>query len=500
MFKEIVKVFGETVVYGFAGIASTLASLLLVPIYTRVLNPADYGVVTILTTISNIVGVVAVAGIGWALFWAYFKAKKRERKSVVGTALVFQTIFPLAITLVVFALSHSLSSFLFRSDRYANLITLSAVIMFFNAGIGIPLALLRANSRPTKYVVVNLIKIVSTVVLAFALVAGFNMGVEGAIWANLLGCALGYLAGLVFTFGDLSLSFSVRWLKEMLSFGAPLIPAGLAMWVLNSSDRYFLNAFVGTSEVGLYNVGYKVGMLVSLVVGAITLAYPRFMFFVYNEKPNPQDYYRRANTYFFLITFWFALSISIFAKEAIGILTGPLFHDAYPVVPLIAFSYVASGLYQNFGTGATVVKKTYLSTVAAAIAGVANLVMNYLLIKSFGMMGAAISTLVSFILLAFIQLYFSQKVYPISFEFRRMLIITIVGGLLVYLATLIEFGFVLSLVVKVIIFAVFPILLFFLGFFEEGELRKFSQIWDLIKSGREGFGRILDTIKQEVIS
>jgi len=363
MFKELTKVFGETIIYGVTGVVSTLASVFLVPVYTRILTPAEYGVSALLTTLFAIVAVVANLGMSSAIFYTYFKAKEeRQKRAVLGTSFIFQTIFPFLISAAVFLLSYRISRILFGEDSFANLVSISAVALFFAVSSGTPLGVLRAQGRPKKYVSVNLIRLFSTILISVILVVGFRMGLLGVFIGNLIGNFLGYIAGLAAVFPSLSLEFSKYWFKEMIRFGAPMMPAGLAMWALNSSDRYFLNAFTSTADVGIYNVGYRVGMLIVLVTGALQLAYPRFMFSIYHNNPNPKEYFKKINTYFYLLTFTFALALSIFSKEAITILTGDAFHSAYSVIPLIAFSYVFYGLFNNFGTGVSVTRSVMLTS------------------------------------------------------------------------------------------------------------------------------------------
>ena len=500
MFKELTKVFGETVVYGLIGAASTFISVFLVPIYTRILTPEDYGVTALLTTLFVIIGVIANLGMSSAIFWAYFKAKEEDRKAVVGTSFISQTIFPFLISAIAFLLSGFVSSALFGSQAYAYLVAISAVTLFFNIGIGVPLALLRAEGRSANFVSVSLSKIIATVLFSIVLVVLLKMGLAGVFLANLAGAILGYLVGLGYTLRRISFTFSKYWLTEMLKFGLPMVPAGLAMWALNSSDRYFLNAFASTADVGIYNVGYKVGSLVTLVVSALQLAYPRFVFSIYNEKTNPQDYFKKIITYFYLLNFTFALAISMFSKEAVQLLTGSAFHSAYTVVPLIAFSYVGLGLYYNFATGVFVVGKTLYTTFAVLLAGGLNLILNYFLISRFGMMGAAVSNLLSFALLAAAELYFSQRVYPIRIEFGRLFTVALIGSALVVGSSFINFGFIVSVLIKMLLFAIFPVLLYFFGFFEERELKKIAKIWAVVKESHYHPKKILNSIRQDLIA
>jgi O-antigen/teichoic acid export membrane protein len=282
----------------------------------------------------------------------------------------------------------------------------------------------------------------------------------------------------------------------MLRFGVPLVPAGLAMWVLNSSDKYFLNYYAGAADVGIYNVGYKFGSLVTLVSKAISLATPRFVFSIYKERPNAKAYYKKLITYFFLLMFTGAFLISVFAREATQVFVGPSFQEAYMVIPLIAFSYVADSLFDNFGIGISVTGKTYLSALAVFISGVLNIIFNFLLISNYGMMGAAVATLLSFATLALVELYFSQRVYYIPVEAKRMFIVLILGGVLVVLSTLIDFGFLASILVKSLIVLAFPISLFVFGFFDEGEINGLKKIWVIVRSTRGSPKALLESVRQ----
>ncbi|MEX2014108.1 MAG: flippase [Parcubacteria group bacterium] len=500
MLKELIKVFGETVIYGLTGVASTLASVFLVPFYTRVLTPEEYGISALIGTLFTIMVAVANMGMGSAIFRTYFRAKEKERPVVAGTSLISQTFFPFVISALLFILANLISRMLFGIGSQAYLIQLASVALFFNAGIVVPLALLRAAGKPANYVSINLVKLFLTIIISIILVVNLRFGLLGVYWANLIGAVAGYIMGMWYCIRGVRLVFSKSWFIEMTRFGLPLVPAGLAMWVINSSDRYFLNAFASTADVGIYNVGYKVGSLVTLVVSAVQLAYSRFMFSIYNDRKDAKYFFKKISTYFFLVIFTFALAISIFSKEVIQIFTGSAFHSAYIVIPLVSLSYVAYGLYFNFTTGVYVVGKSYFSAISAAIAGVSNLVLNYFLISRFGMIGAAVSTLASFIILAAVQLKFSQSIYKIPFEFKRLLIVLMVGGGLIYASTLVSFSLLLSIVIKSLLLLSFPILLHILGFFDEREIKKIVRIWEIAKSARFRPAAVLDSIRQELIT
>ena len=169
------------------------------------------------------------------------------------------------------------------------------------------------------------------------------------------------------------------------------------------------------------------------------------------------------------------------------------------MIPIIAFSYVADSLFDNFGIGISVTGKTYLSALAVFISGILNIIFNVVLISRFGMMGAAVATFLSFVALALIELNFSQRVYRISIEFKRMLIVLILGGVLVYISTLVNLGFLASFLVISLIAIAFPILLYFLGFFDEGEIKSLKKIWEIVRSSRGKPKVLLDSVRQSLL-
>ena len=496
MFREISKVFKHSLVYGLTGVTSTLAAVLLVPIYTRILTPEDYGVIAILRTLIGILVVIFNLGMGSAIFWAYFRAEsEEEKKKVVGTALFFQFFFPLVFTLVLIAVSPIFNKLIFQAGQPLHYLTIVFVTIFFQAGIAIPLAVLRAKEQSQKYVLLSLSNLILTITFSVLFVVFLRLGVLGVLLGSLIGSGLVYLASLPFVVRYAKLGISLPWLKGMLSFGLPMVPAGLSMWVLNYSDRFFLNYFWDLSGVGLYNVGYRVGMLILLVVGAVQLAFAPFVFSNQNKK-NAKDIYKKFATYYLLLLFYMALGLAVLSKEAITILTGPKFHSAYVVVPFIAFAYTAFGLYNVFATGIALMRKTIYSFFSAGLASLINIGLNFLLVPEFGVIGAAFSSLLSFLVMMVLMYSFSQRVYHINYELGRMVKIVIVGLIIYAVSFQINLSLWPSVTLKFIMLVFYLPILYLLGFFQEQEKRKLSTVLLSVRDLRNDPKQMLTKMKR----
>jgi len=472
----IKKLFSHSLVYGLTGVFSTLSATLLVPIYTRILNPADYGVVSLLTTFTAILVIILNLGLSSAIFWAYFRAEnEEERKKIIGTSFLFLTAFNLAIILGLFLFSGKLNELLFPDSQPSVYLRIALATAFVHAGIAIPLAVFRALQKPTIYVIISIGNLLLNITFAILLVAILRIGVLGVFLAALISQTIVYLVSVPLILKNSSLTISKKWLFEMLSFGVPMVPAGLAMWVLNSSDRYFLGHLVGLESVGIYNVGYRLAMFLTLVTAAVQLAYPPFMFSIEKRKDAKRIYSRFA-TYYFTALIFAAIFLSVFSKEVVFMLTGEEFHSAYIVVPFVSLSYVAYGMYFNFSTGVSLTKKTIYSSVSVLLASALNILLNFVLIAKYGLLGAAFSTLVSFWALAVLILFFSNKYYPIPYQFGKMAKILLLALAVLLLSSLADFQIWISILVKSVLMISFVLVLLKVEIFDEVERGKARKI------------------------
>src|SRR5262249_13531260 len=136
--------------------------------------------------------------------------------------------------------------------------------------------------------------------------------------------------------------FSRKTAWDLLSFGLPLVPAGMAGFMLNLSDRYFLKLYASLHDVGLYSLGYRLGEIFWEVVWAIQLAYPQFV--LSNEKsPQAAYLYARVFTYYFAGLGFVVLTLSVYAHEIVRVMAAPQYREAYQVVALIALAQLFRG-------------------------------------------------------------------------------------------------------------------------------------------------------------
>jgi O-antigen/teichoic acid export membrane protein len=297
--------------------------------------------------------------------------------------------------------------------------------------------------------------------------------VLGIFQANLLSAAAMFLVLALSFFRRVRMRLSWVQMKALLLFGIPLMPTQIASWVLTLSDRYLLKYLVTLKEVGVYTLGYNLGFVVNLlIVGPFSVAWGPFMYKVARGK-GASETYARTLTYIGLVSATIALLLSLFAPLLVRVIAPPAYYPAHRIIPLVAFSYVLYGMYFVFTAGLNITKRTYYFPLIVGLAAGLNIVLNLILIPRYRMMAAAGSTFFCYLLLALMTGFCSQRFYRVRYEYARLLKIAMALAIVLAagLATH-SYSGLSGLVLKVLLFLMFPVLLYVFSFFREGEVTK----------------------------
>lgn len=487
--NQIKRLFSQSVIYGLGAYLDKIIGFLLIPLYTRYLVPADYGVLNLLNIVSSIGFIFLNMGQSSALFRSYFDHKTEEgRQSVISTATLLTLSYSLPFLFLYILYARPLSTAVLGDSQYVILVILVGVTTLAKVFLRIPFALLRAKEKSGQYAFLSAAKGFAQIALTLLFVVGLSQGIQGVLLGNLVSEAIFCLVLLLTTLRTVKKwRFSTATARDLLSFGAPLVPAGVASFALNLSDRYFLKHYSTLHDVGLYSLGYRVGEIVWEIVSAILLAYPPFI--LSNEKsPSAPQLYARAATYYFAGIGFLVLALSVVAPEFVRIMAAPEYHDAYVVVPIIALAQLFRGFVYFGPVGLTLKRKTSYHATVTLIAGALNLLLNYLWISRYGMLGAAWATIVAFFVQMGLINAISQKHYAIPYEYGRLMKLAVVMGGIYLLSLRIPSSETLAFTLtwKAGFLLSCPFLLVAIGFFESEELTFASSLIRTVR-GRFGF-------------
>lgn len=476
MFAEIRRLFTHTTIYGLGDIIGRSISFLLIPLYTHTLSQAEYGLMSLVYVFIGFVNVLYALGLNTA-FLRFFIAEKdgEERKKIYSSAVFLLAGTSFVASLCLWFASPFLSGVIFRDPDSTTCMRLVAAILFVDTVAQFPLLVLRSLEKSKHYTAITILRLVTTVALNIVFVLGLRWGVEGILISNLIASACIFLVLLPLSLRYVKRVFSGAILRKMLDFGLPMVPAVLSVLVIDLSDRYILEHFKGLEQVGVYSLGYKLGMIMTFFVSAFRFAWPPF-FLTIAEQEDAKVIYARVLTYFLLVGAAMFLGISLYLKIIMRLFIGEQYWSASPIVPLILLSYLFYGLYVNFTVGTYIQKKTrsilYIAVLAAAI----NIAFNLLFIPRFGMMGAAAATLLAYISMAVFLFLVNRRMYPIDYEVGRILKIGLAAGVIYAVHLVVSSSSLgIEIALKTILLAGFFGLLLVFRFFQAKEFQALAR-------------------------
>jgi len=458
----------HSAIYGLGGLVSRILAVLLLPLYTRYLTTSDYGQIETLIALVTVLTIVLQFGISSAFFRFYFDAEDDAgRRLVLRTSFWFTMTMATLGLVVVAALATPIAQWLFDDAGAANLVRASAVALWAQLNYMQLTNLFRVEERSVAFVLASLTNILITVGATLVLVVALDKGPLGVIVGNFTGTLVVYLALLGYRREQLGLQMSRPLLRRMNHFGLPLVPSALLLWVTNFSDRFFLVKLTDTSEVGLYSVGVRVASAMVLLLTAFRMAWPAFAYSIKDDDEARQTY-AWVLTYLVLISTWIATALTLLSPWIVDWLTTPKFASASRVVGPLAFAAVSFGGYIVLAIGIGRARRTQFNWVITGVAAAVNVVLNLTLIPPYGMMGAAIATAAAYTVMFVGMAWWSQRVFPVPYQWRRVVTAAAAGIALSAAGKLVGGG----LPVAVALSILYPLALLPLGFYLPAERRR----------------------------
>jgi len=445
----------------------------MIPIYTRYLTPGDYGLLELLDLTLNVMAMFAGLNMGSAVlrYYNYFDDPK-EKLEVFTTSLIFTFILSILALGVLESLSIPISKLVSGDSGYFRYFQITFLCLAIQTIYLIPETYLLACKKSLIYSILSIGTFICGLGLNILFLVFMKMGVLGILFSMLITKALNGLVVSAITLRGVRYSFSWEKLRKIISFSLPLVPAAFGMFIIHFSDRFFIQKFCNLNDVGLYSLGYKFGMILSIVVSVPIFRIWNTQCFETAKSENGKKVISRIFTYFSAVIIFAGLGICMFVDETIHIMAASQYQGASKVVPLVVLSYVLYGITNFFTLGIMISNKTkYIAYIQLPVAGI-NILLNMYLISRYGVMGAAVSTVLSFSWLCMLTFLISQKLYPVPFEYGRISILFLLAVLILALSRLIEASLLMSLGIKSLLIIAFPLTLIIGRFFYEDEVTK----------------------------
>lgn len=415
------KLFGNSLIYTIANIINSAIPLFLLPILTRYLTPFDYGIVATFQVFLAMAIVFVGLNMGGAVSVNYFKMDKQKLKIYIGNiAFILSISFVLTFCIIYIARNY-LSEFI---NFPKNWLLVAVIIALFQVLSTLNLTLWQVEQKPLPYGIFQVSQTVLNVSLSLIFVVVLNWGWQGRLSGLIINSVVFGLLGIFMIYKRkyINFSFNKHYIKDALFFGIPLIPASLGGWAIVSIDRLFINSMVNVATTGIYTVGYQVGTIINLLVISFNRAWTPFLFEKLKENNHDIKIKIVRFTYlYFICIIALVLALSFVAPYFLRLFVGKSFHSASKYVFWIALGYAFNGMRIMTVNYIYYVKKTYISAWVPFFCAGINVVLNYLLIKANGAIGAAQATTITFFLYFIFQWFISARVYKMPwFELKTI--------------------------------------------------------------------------------
>lgn len=412
------KLLNNILIFAAGNMGSKLIQFVLIPFYTGILNPSEYGTVDMLQTISMLLIPIFSLTISESVF-RYGMDNETDKKSVFTSGL-FVTICGGVLLSVLTILVQG-----FLQNFFGKLIYIWLMISYSICNMlrTVTSQFLRAIGKVKIFTVDNVVQTASIVGMNLVLLLEFDMGIEG----YMLGYILGNLFSLIFGFcaGKLWKYISIDGvnkaiLKTMLGFSVPLILNTICWWISSSTDKLMLVGFVGTFANGLYSVAHKIPSIITIVVGVFIQAWQISANEEFNKK-DTSEFYSQILEALTMFSFVISSGLMLFSKLEIKIITNNVYYNAWSAMIALIVGMAFFSFAQFLGTIYTANKKTTMAMLTNLLGAIVNVIFNYILIPKWGAVGAAIATSFSYLVLWLVRIATTQKIVKLKYRKKRLI-------------------------------------------------------------------------------
>ena len=468
MFDKLKELTKDTAIYGVSTMVGRFLNFILVPFYTNIFAPSDYGIVQLLYAYVAILNIVFIYGLDSAyLKFAAFK-DIGDDKDNFSTPYIAVFATSLLISLLIVMNADVIVASFGIPAQYNYLIYLAIAIIFVDANAIIPFLKLRLERRAKIFSLFKIINISVNIFLNLYLILVLKWGIEAVFASNLIATIVSLLLVSPTIIKNFKFKFHSLLFKRMLKFGLPFLPAGFAVMLVQVIDVPILQKLTDLRTVGIYKANYKLGIFMMLFVNMFQYAWQPF--FLQNAKdPSAREMFSKVLTYFTLVGSILLIILSLFISDVAKIqiagysLIGSEYWSGLNIIPIVLLAYLINGMYVIFSAGIYIEEKSIYVPVITGLGALVNVVVNFALIPILDIIGAALATLASYFVMAMGYYYVTQKFYKVKYELKRVgniFLAVFITGFLYYF--LYSTGY-LSLLNKMFLLILFSLYIYFVA-------------------------------------
>jgi O-antigen/teichoic acid export membrane protein len=426
MKQEIFNFGKDSLIYGVGTVVTRFIGLLTLPLFTAYLTPEEYGVIAMLALLNMVLQPIFSLGLTAAMGPLYFRINSQENKAqVVWTVFIINLISVSFLVMIVYFFPDIIGRLAFLSDKYYSLIILSilscGLLMLANSFT----QRIQFEKQSKLYVVATFITVLTTISISIFTVVFLEWGIVGMLIGQLASNLVNFILFLYYGTKGLKISLNLNLGKRLIVQGIPLIPGFAFLFILMHGNKYMIETVMGLNAVGIYSIGFNIGMTISVITGAITTAWYPFFMNYQSKQQEANILFGRIFTYYTIGVGLVAMIFFICAKPLIMILLSYDYQQAHIVVGLVASAHYFIGMYSLLLPGLFYKNELWVQSIIQGSSIVASVPVSYYLILHFGIIGAGFGVAISHLFLVFFtklwNIYRRNTYIKIIYEWKRLI-------------------------------------------------------------------------------
>ena len=417
----------ETLIYGTSTVLARLLNFCLVPFYTYYLLPGQYGVIATTFAVVALLNVVFLFGMDQS--YLRFASEQENKTEVFQHCFYGVLANGVFLSVLLWVFVKPFAALIGIGSEHAYMVHLAVWVLFLDVLNMIPFTKLRLERRPWYFAGVRTVSIVVNVLGNIVFIAYLHKGIASILWANIFGSLASLVLLSPVVWRELRggfCGFNRMLYADMLRFAWPFVPAGLASLLVSVIDKPILVHLAGLEQVGVYQANFKIGVFMMLLVSMFDQAWRPFFLF-HAKDPDAKATFASVLSYFFALGSWFLLGLALLMPPIIQSrifgdfhLISPAYWSGLSVIPLVLTGYFFYGLYINFMVGPVLTKKTRVLMWITLLGAAVSITTNLTLVPHLGITGAGWAVALSYAAMAGALFTFTQKVYPIRYEYKKL--------------------------------------------------------------------------------
>lgn len=448
MLKNLLK---NSVIYTVFSLLPKIIGFFLLPLYTALLTPDDYGIVGIVNSIVSFLSIFYLLSLNstFARYYPEVKDDKKKIDELFGTIFYTVILNSFLLSVILMILYKWIFPPILGDIPFYPYMAIGMISIALSPIYQVFVSTYQIRQMGMPFAVTNFCFFFVNIILNVIFITVFRLGAIGLIVSTAI-TNFGFSIYALFKFiNEFGIHYKPNHLKKYLKYSLPLVPHNLSSWTMVMIDRLFINRLISTAVVGLYNVGFQVSNIMSMLVAAITQAYSPFFFEQMQNGDKGRNVIINVASLTTILLSFLGLILSVFSKEVIDIMAAEEYIESYKIVPFLTFSFVFNGVYV-FVAGPLYMSSTHIFSIISVFGAILNVSLNIFMIPRYGFVGAAFASLLQRVITSIIYAFSGYYKEPVNFNWALIFGFPI-GAFIVsffLLNTLVGYSPIVSILIK----------------------------------------------------